>query len=45
VKNAERCREILKDLKKIVIPKNYQEFCGEKVIVMEFVDGIPIMNI
>ena len=27
------------------IPKNYLHLCNDKVIVMEWVDGVPIMDI
>jgi predicted unusual protein kinase regulating ubiquinone biosynthesis (AarF/ABC1/UbiB family) len=29
----------------IKVPINYLEFCKEKVIVMEFVEGVPIMDV
>jgi predicted unusual protein kinase regulating ubiquinone biosynthesis (AarF/ABC1/UbiB family) len=29
----------------IKIPENYLDLCKEKVIVMEFVDGVPIMDV
>lgn len=46
VRNAERCRVMMnKNHPDILIPKNYLDLCREKVIVMEFVEGVPIMDI
>jgi len=44
-RNAEKVRELLKNNKEIKIPKNYLHLCNNKVIVMEYVDGISLINI
>lgn len=45
VENAEKCREMLKDVKDIRVPRNYLDLCNKNVITMEWVDGIPIMDV
>ena len=46
VANAEKCKAMLaKDNPLIKIPKNYHSYSDSKIIVMEFIDGIPILDI
>ena len=45
VANSERCQQLLKSHTLIKIPKNHLSLCNEKVIVMEFVEGVPIMDV
>ncbi|PIN87752.1 hypothetical protein COV12_02165 [Candidatus Woesearchaeota archaeon CG10_big_fil_rev_8_21_14_0_10_32_24] len=43
--NAQRLREELKDNKKVYIPKIYDSYCSQKVLVMEYIEGIKLDNI
>ncbi|KRW98262.1 Protein kinase-like domain [Pseudocohnilembus persalinus] len=45
VQNGEKARQNLKGVKGITIPKNFTQYCSRSIIVMEWLNGIPIMDI
>ena len=45
IENAKRFRENMKDIKWIKVPKVYEEYCSEDVIVMEYVESYKITEI
>jgi aarF domain-containing kinase len=45
VQNAEKIANILKDQPNIHVPKMYKNLSNDRMIVMEFVEGIPINQI
>jgi predicted unusual protein kinase regulating ubiquinone biosynthesis (AarF/ABC1/UbiB family) len=45
VQNAEKARKLLSKLKDIYIPRNYKGFCNDYVITMEYIEGIPILDV
>ena len=42
VQNAEKSRELFKNDDSVHIPKNYKEFCSERLITQEFVYGVKV---
>ncbi|MBV1817979.1 AarF/ABC1/UbiB kinase family protein [Anaerosalibacter bizertensis] len=44
-KNTKCFREKNKDVKFILCPKIYEDYCTEKIIVMDYIEGIKIDNI
>ncbi|EGR30211.1 hypothetical protein IMG5_137550 [Ichthyophthirius multifiliis] len=45
IDNGEKARELLKNKKNLYIPQYYFDYCSEKVITMEYIDGFPIMDV
>ncbi|CAD8167181.1 unnamed protein product [Paramecium pentaurelia] len=45
INNAKRIKEILKPFPDIYIPKVYEEYCNDRIIVMEFIHGTPLSDI
>lgn len=45
VSNAEKIRKLMKNHKNLKIPFNFLELCNRKIIVMEFCQGLPIMDV
>jgi len=43
--NAQRFRENLKDLPRVVIPEVYMEVCTSRVIVLKYYEGIKVNNV
>lgn len=41
-RNAKKCQELFKENKKIKIPRIYENLSSEKVLVMEYVEGVNI---
>lgn len=41
-KNMERFRLLFKSQDKIIIPRIYKEYCSSQILVMEFIEGIPM---
>jgi predicted unusual protein kinase regulating ubiquinone biosynthesis (AarF/ABC1/UbiB family) len=35
----------LKPFKDIYIPEVYEEYCNERIIVMEFIHGVPLLEV
>lgn len=42
--NASRLREELKDVKGFYVPEIFWQFCSEKILVLQWLDGIPFSN-
>src|SRR6185503_15111715 len=38
--NSRRLRQNLSDLRQVLIPRLYNEFCTESVLTMEYLDGL-----
>ncbi len=43
-KNLQRFAQLNKDVAFVACPKVYSDLCSEQVVVMEYIDGIPISN-
>ncbi len=43
--NLKLFRQNFKDSRKIIIPKVYDEFVSDKILTLEFIDGIPLHDI
>jgi aarF domain-containing kinase len=43
--NANRCRQMFKDCEDICVPKIYDEFTRERVLVMSFETGTPVTHV
>ncbi len=43
-KNAERFRANLQKLKYVYVPQIYEQFCSNRVLTTEFIDGLKITN-
>lgn len=42
VESTERLARTLADVPEVVVPRVYRELCGERVIVLEYLEGIPV---
>lgn len=42
VANTERLAKTLADVPEVVVPRVYRDLCGERVIVLEYLEGIPV---
>lgn len=42
VENTERLARTLADVPEVVVPRVHRELCGERVIVLEYLDGIQV---
>src|SRR5690606_26648321 len=40
--STERIAKTLADVPDVVVPRVYRELCGERVLVLEYLDGIPV---
>ena len=43
--NADKCREIFKNNKRVYVPKVFREFTAERVLTMSFEKGIPVSQV
>mmetsp|Transcript_8152 Transcript_8152/g.7315 ORF Transcript_8152/g.7315 Transcript_8152/m.7315 type:complete len:138 (-) Transcript_8152:408-821(-) len=43
--NCERTGEYFKDSKEIIVPKIYRDYSTDKVMVMEWIDGVPVNKV
>jgi predicted unusual protein kinase regulating ubiquinone biosynthesis (AarF/ABC1/UbiB family) len=43
--NAERCRKIFKDDKRVKVPDIYELYTRDRVLVMSFEQGIPVTHV
>ncbi|MCS6884509.1 MAG: AarF/ABC1/UbiB kinase family protein [Acidobacteriota bacterium] len=44
-RNAERFKENFKDWKEVYVPRIYWEFCSKRVLTMEFIRGVKVVDL